>query len=39
VTEFWKITHMAVPETIRNFEFGMELLIVETNLKNIFKYE
>jgi len=35
VTEFWKITHMVVPETIRIFEFTMELLIAETNFNNI----
>ena len=29
VTEFWKITLMAVPETIRIFETSMVLLIVE----------
>jgi len=34
VTEFWKITHMGVPETIRIFEFSMALLIVETTFKN-----
>jgi len=37
VTEFWKITHMGVPETIRIFEFSMALLIAETTLKNISK--
>jgi len=31
VTEFWKITHMVAPETIRIFEFSMALLIGETN--------
>jgi len=29
VTEFWKITHMGAPETIRIFEFSMALLIAE----------
>jgi len=33
VTEFWKITHMGAPETIRIFEFSMALLIAETTLK------
>jgi len=37
VTEFWKITHMGTPETIRIFEFSMALLIVETTFKNISK--
>jgi len=37
VTEFWKITHMGVPETIRIFEFSLELLIAETTFKNISK--
>jgi len=30
VTEFWKITHMDVSETIRIFKFSMALLIAET---------
>jgi len=33
VTEFWKITHMGAPETIRFFELSMALLIAETNFK------
>jgi len=33
VTEFWKITQMGVPETIRIFEFSMALLIAETTFK------
>jgi len=33
VTEFWKITYMGAPETIRIFEFSMELLIAETTFK------
>jgi len=37
VTEFWKITHMGAPETIRIFEFSMVLLIAETTFKNIYK--
>jgi len=37
VTEFWKITHMVVPETIKIFEFSMVLLIAETTFKNISK--
>jgi len=37
VTEFWKITHMGVPETIRIFEFSMALLIAEATFKNISK--
>jgi len=37
VTEFWKITHMGAPETIRIFEFSMALLIVEITFKNISK--
>jgi len=37
VTEFWKITHMGAPETIRIFEFSMALLITETTFKNISK--
>jgi len=37
VTEFWKITHMGAPETIRIFEFSMTLLITETTFKNISK--
>jgi len=37
VTEFWKITHMGAPETIRIFEFTMALLIAETTFKNISK--
>jgi len=37
VTEFWKITHMVVPETMKIFEFSMALLIAETTLKNISK--
>jgi len=37
VTEFWKITHMVVPETIRIFEYSMALLIAETTFKNISK--
>jgi len=35
VTEFWKITHMGMPETIRIFEFSMALLIAATTFKNI----
>jgi len=35
-TEFWKITHMGAPETIRVFEFGMALLIAETTFKKYF---
>jgi len=34
VTEFWKITHMVAPETIRIVEFSVALLIVETTFKN-----
>jgi len=37
VTEFWKITHMVTPETIRIFEFSMALLIAEKTFKNISK--
>jgi len=37
VTEFWKTTHMFVPETIIIFEFSMALLIADTNFKNISK--
>jgi len=37
VIEFWKITHMVVPETIRIFEFSMALSIAETTFKNISK--
>jgi len=37
VTEFWKITHMVMPEIIRIFEFSMTLLIAETTFKNISK--
>jgi len=37
VTEFWKITHMGAPKTIRIFEFSMALLIAETTFKNISK--
>jgi len=37
VTEFWKITYMVVPETIRIFEFSMALLIAEITFKNISK--
>jgi len=37
VTEFWKITHMSVPEPIRIFEFIMALLIAETTFRNISK--
>jgi len=33
MTEFWKITHMVVPEPIRIFEFSMALLIAETTFK------
>jgi len=33
----WNITHVVVPETIRIFEFSMELLISETTFKNISK--
>jgi len=33
VTEFWKITDMGAPETIRIFEFSMALLIAEILLK------
>jgi len=33
VTEFWKITHMSGPETIRIFDFSMALLIAETTFK------
>jgi len=32
-TEFWKITHMGTPETIKIFEFSMALLIAETTSK------
>jgi len=32
VTEFWKITHMVAPETIRIFELSMALLIAEITL-------
>jgi len=35
VTEFWKITHMGAPETIRIFEFSMALLIAETTFKTL----
>jgi len=34
VTEFWKITHIGVPETIRIFEFSMALLIAERTFLN-----
>jgi len=37
VTEFWKITHMVAPETIRIFELSMALLIAENTFKNISK--
>jgi len=37
VTEFWRITHMVAPETIRIFEFSMALLIAKTTFKNISK--
>jgi len=36
-TEFWKITHMGAPETIRIFQFSMALFIPETTFKNISK--
>jgi len=37
VTEFWKITHIGTPETIRILEFSMALLIAEATFKNISK--